>query len=88
MRIDVFGFERSNRSEVSTRFMDCGSVEDFLNNVDNASLRDLGFVSFLRFHNVVREDTAQYSCKASNELLETTRLVKISEPVQITVLGQ
>ena len=92
MRIDIFGIEWSNRSEVSTYFMDNGSVEDFLNtgfNIDDVVyLRELGYVSFLRFHNVVREDTAQYSCKATNELPETTRLVNSSEPVQITVLGQ
>ena len=89
MRIDIFGFEWSNRSEVSTYSVDSGSIEDFLYIGFNiAYLRELGFVSFLKFYNVVREDTAQYSCKATNELPETTRLVNISEPVQITVLGQ
>ena len=93
MRIDIFEFDARNESSVSSGFMGSGSVEEFLNNtaVSNSEIMDLGelgVVSFLRFYDVVRDDTAMYSCVAMNALPETTRLRNESSPVQLTVLGK
>ena len=93
MRIDIFEFDSRNESDVSSGFMGSGSVQEFLNKSTGinsneiARLGNLGVVSFLRFYDVVREDTAMYSCVAANELPETTRLTNTSDPVQLTVLG-
>ena len=81
---------------VSSGFMTLcsGSVEEFLNRSTEISSSDiiehgdLGVVSFLRFYDVERDDTARYSCVAVNELPETTRLRNVSDPVQLTVLGK
>ena len=93
MRVDIFEFDSRNDSDVSSGFMGSGSLESFLNKSTGISLSeiaglgDLGVVSFLRFYDVVREDTAAYSCEASNRLEQTTTLRNESGPVQITVLG-
>lgn len=93
MRIDIFEFASRNESDVSSGFMGSGSVEEFLSKIKGisdgeiANLGELGVVSFLRFYDVIRGDTAMYSCVATNELPETTRLKNESDPVQLTVLG-
>ena len=93
MRIDIFEFDALNESDVSSGYMGSGSIEDFLsgttvNSSDIMALGELGVVSFLRFYDVVREDTAMYSCVAMNELPQTMRLREESNPVQLTVLGK
>ena len=93
MRIDIFEFNALNESDVSSGYMGSGSIEDFLSGTtvsssDIMALGELGVVSFLRFYDVVREDTAMYSCVAMNELPQTMRLREESNPVQLTVLGR
>ena len=93
MRIDIFEFDAMNENDVSSGFMGSGSIEEFLSGTsvstgDIMSLGELGVVSFLRFYDVVREDTAMYSCVAMNALPQTTRLRNESNPVQLTVLGK
>ena len=93
IRIDIFEFDARN---VSNGFMTLcsGSVEEFLNRSTEISSSDimehgnLGVVSFLRFYDVERDDTARYSCVAVNKLPETTQLRNVSDPVQLTVLGK
>ena len=93
IRIDIFEFDVRN---VSSGFMTLcsGSIEQFLNRNTEISPSDimelggLGVVSFLRFYNVERNDTARYSCVAVNELPQTTQLRNVSDPVQLTVLGK
>ena len=93
MRIDIFEFPSQNESDVSSGFMGSGSVEEFLNKSrgisagEIANLTEPGVVSFLRFYDVIREDTAMYSCVATNELPQTTQLRNVSDPAQLTVLG-
>ena len=55
---------------------------------DVRSLGELGLVSVLSFEEVVREDTANYTCTAVNELPETTRIVNVSDPLPLVVLGE
>ncbi len=45
------------------------------------SLGELGVVGVLVFEMVEREDTAMYTCTATNSLPETTELVTVSQPV-------
>ena len=93
MRIDIFEFDARDDSDVSSGFMGSGSLQEFLSSTSVSAseimaLGELGVVSFLRFYDVVREDTAMYSCVAVNELEQTTRLRNESSRVQLTVLGK
>ena len=93
LRIDIFEFDARNESDVSSGFMGSGSLQEFLSSTTLSAseimdLGELGVVSFLRFYDVVREDTAMYSCVAVNELEQTTRLRNESSQVQLTVLGK
>ena len=93
LRIDIFEFDARNESDVSSGFMGSGSLQEFLSSTilsasEIMDLGELGVVSFLRFYDVVREDTAMYSCVAVNELEQTTRLRNESSQVQLTVLGK
>ena len=47
-----------------------------------------GLVGVLYFNNVVREDTSNYSCTASNELSETRLITTPSAMVSLTILGK
>ena len=87
MRVDIFEFDSRNISNEISGFMGSVSLERFLNKSTETSLGELDIVSCLRFHSVVREDTAAYSCVASNRLEQTTTLRETSDPVQITILG-
>ncbi len=51
------------------------------------SLGELGVVGVLVFEMVEREDTAMYTCTATNSLPETMELEAVSQPVQLVVLG-
>ena len=93
MRIDIFEFDARNESDVSSGFMGSGSIEQFLSSTaisasEIMALGELGVLSFLRFYDVIRDDTATYSCVAMNALPQTTRLRNESNPVQLTVLGE
>ena len=55
---------------------------------DVHSLGELGLVSVLSFEEVEREDTANYTCTAVNELPETTRIVNVSDRLTLVVLGE
>ena len=52
------------------------------------SLGELGIVSVLSFDDVIREDTDSYTCTISNELPQTTRITRTSDPVPLVVLGE
>ena len=93
MRVDIFEFDASNESDVSSGYMGSGSIEEFLNGTTVSlsgimDFEELGVVSFLRFYDVVREDTAMYSCVAVNALPETTQLRTESTSIRLTVLGK
>ncbi len=52
------------------------------------SLGGLGIVSTLSFASVQREDTANYTCTASNQLPQTTRISRRSNSVPLIILGE
>ena len=52
------------------------------------SLGELGIVSVLSFDGVIREDTDNYTCTISNELPQTTHIMRTSDPVPLVVLGE
>ena len=51
------------------------------------ALGELGVVSVVMFTRVLREDTANYTCNATNSLPETGVLSAVSAPISLTVLG-
>ena len=51
------------------------------------ALGELGVVSVLTFTRVLREDTANYTCNATNSLPEPGVLSVVSTPIALTVLG-
>ena len=94
-RIDIFDFEADNDTLISSGFMGSGTVQEFLDSIMGITAADierlggeLGVVSFLRFYDVIREDTANYSCVASNDLPQTTTLTIMSGNILLTVLGK
>ena len=52
-----------------------------------SALGELGVVSVLMFTSMRREDTANYTCNATNSLPETGVLSVVSPPIPLTVLG-
>ena len=56
------------------------------NEVD--ALGELGVVGVFTFEQVKRDDTAKYTCTATNSLSQTTTLDIMSDPIQLTVLGK
>ena len=52
------------------------------------SLGDLGIVGVLRIDSVLRGDTGDYTCTASNQLPQTTVITATSDPVPLVVLGE
>ena len=87
MRVEIFEFDSRNSSNEISDFMGGMSQERFLNKSTGTILGELDVVSFMRFYDVIREDTAAYSCVATNRLEQTTTLRYASDPVQITILG-
>lgn len=64
--------------------------QELLNaNITNIpNIMDIGSVGLLRFKNVTRADTANYSCVATNMLQDTGKLTAESGLISITVLGK
>ena len=54
---------------------------------DILALGELGVVSVLSIDSVVREDTAEYTCTASNVLPQTTTLM-VAADINLIVLGE
>ena len=70
-----------------------GNISDLIiiNRLNVASFNtmdSLGLVGVLYFNNVVREDTSNYHCTASNELSETRLITTQSAMVSLTILGK
>ena len=96
-RIDIFGFVPEGNTTTEDNglsgYMGNGSIASLIGMTDISvedvrSLGELGLVSVLSFEEVVREDTANYTCTAVNELPETTRIVNMSDPLPLVVLGE
>ena len=95
-RISTFSFNIGNGSSSfeSSGFMGNGSIEDLLesttefNTHDLHSLGELGVVSVLSFDRLEREDTAKYTCTATNMLPQTTTLTALSPSIPLVVLGK
>ena len=80
MRLQILSFSVVNFTENTQSGMHMG-LEDF------SALGDLGVASMLIFTELRREDTANYTCIASNNLPATQGLFTKSAPISITVLG-
>ena len=63
------------------------SMTEF-NSCDLRSLGELGVVSMLIFDRLEREDTANYTCTATNMLPQTTTLTALSPSIPLVVLGK
>ena len=95
-RISTFTFDIGNRSSSfeSSGFMGSGSIEGLIesmtefNTRDLRSLGELGVVSLLSFDRLEREDTANYTCTATNMLPQTTTLTALSPSIPLVVLGK
>ena len=94
-QISTFSFDISNGSSSfeSSEFMGSGSIEGLIesmtefNTRDLRSLGELGVVSVLSFDRLVRGDTANYTCTATNMLPQTTTLTALSPSIPLVVLG-
>ena len=90
-RISTFSFDTGNGS---SEFMDNGSIEGLIesmtefNTRDLRSLGELGVVSVLRFDQLEREDTANYTCTATNSLPQTITLTAQSPFIPLVVSGK
>ena len=98
-RIDIFDFVTGPTTTAedngfdSSGYMGSGTIASLIAMTDISvedvrSLGELGLVSVLSFEEVVREDTANYTCTAVNELPETIRIVNVSKPLPLVVLGE
>ena len=95
-RISTFSFDVGSGSSSfeSSEFMDNGSIEGLIesmtefNTRDLHSLGELGVVSVLSFDQLEREDTANYTCTATNSLPQTTTLTALSPSIPLIVLGE
>ena len=100
-RIDIFSFvpERNTTDGgsgavvsgfESSGFMGSGSMQNLTNisSENILSLGELGLISVLSFEQVVREDTANYTCTAVNEFPETTMIINVSNPLPLVVIQQ
>ena len=103
-RIDIFDFVPECNTTAggsgaegcgfeSSGFVGSGSIQNLIGmtNVSSEnilSLGELGLVSVLSFEQVVREDTANYTCTAVNEFPEATMIINVSNPLPLVVLGE
>ena len=91
-RIDIFDFVPEGNTTTEENGLS-GYIASLIGMTDISvedvrSLGELGLVSVLSFEEVVREDTANYTCTAVNELPETTRIVNVSDSLPLVVLGE
>ena len=90
-RISTFSFDVSSQSS-SFQSNGSGSIERLLqttfNMTDTSSLGELGVVSLLSFDRLEREDTANYTCTATNMLPQTITLTALSPSIPLVVLGK
>ena len=95
-RISTFSFDVGSGSSSfeSSGFRSNGSFEGLIesmtefNTRDLHSLGELGVVSVLSFDQLEREDTANYTCTATNMLPQTTTLTALSPSIPLVVLGK
>ena len=95
-RISTFSFDTGSISSSfeSSGFMSSGSIKGLIesmtefNTRDLRSLGELGVVSVLSFDQLEREDTANYTCTATNMLPRTTTLTALSPSIPLVVLGK
>ena len=96
-QISTFSFDVGSGSssfESSHEFMNNGSIKGLIesmtefNTRDLCSLGELGVVSVLSFDQLEREDTANYTCTATNSLPQTTTLTVLSPSIPLVVLGK
>ncbi len=86
------GLEQSNDGITLVAFNVSGSISGLVQMAgfsmeEVESLGELGVVGVLVFEMVERDDTAMYTCTATNSLPETTELEAVSQAVQLVVLG-
>ena len=95
-RISTFSFDTGSMSSSfeSSGFMSSGSIEGLIesmtgfNTRDLRSLGELGVVSVLSFDQLEREDTANYTCTATNSLPQTITLTALSPSIPLVVFGK
>jgi len=95
-RVSDFNFDLSSGSSSfeSSGFLGSGTIEGLLeamtefNMNDIRSLGELVVVSVLSFDRLEREDTANYTCTATNMLPQTTTLTALSPSIPLVVLGK
>ena len=94
-RISTFSFNIGNGSFLfeSSGFRSNDSIGELIesmtefNNRDLRSLGELGVVGMLSFDRLEREDTANYTCTATNMLPQTTTLAALAPSIPLVVLG-
>ena len=89
-RISTFSFENGSGSS-SFESSGNGSIGGLLESIPGfniSSLGELGVVSVLSFDRLEREDTANYTCTATNMLPQTTTLTTLSPSIPLVVLGK
>ena len=94
-RISTFSFNIGNGSSSfeNSGFRSNGSIGELIesmtefNTRDLCSLGELGVVSVLSFDQLEREDTANYTCTATNMVPQTTTLTALSPSIPLVVLG-
>ena len=92
-RISTFTFDIGNRSS-SFESSGNGSIGGLLESITGfnthyiRSLGELGVMHLLSFDRLVRGDTANYTCTATNMLPQTTTLTVLSPSISLVVLGK
>ena len=95
-QISTFSFNVGNGSSSfeSSGFRSNDSIGELIepmtefNTRDLRSLGELGVVGMLTFDRLEREDTANYTCTATNMLPQTTTLTALSPSIPLVVLGK
>ena len=92
-RITMFDFTVGDGTYKSSDFTGNGTIEGLLEmrgftSEDVGALGELGVVGILVFESVERDDTANYTCTATNALPQTTTLSTVSDHTQLVVLGE
>ena len=89
-----FDIHSGSSSFESSGFMGSGTIEGILEAMTEFNVNDfhllgeLGVVSVLSFNRLEREDTANYTCTATNMLPQTTTLTTLSPSIPLVVLGK